>query len=228
MYLIEFCGAPGTGKTTVCRFLEKELKAEGLKVKNLEMPQYSYGKIKKRLVKLAFFFDKDCRRIMWAAHKYLTKADKADKKRWVGKILLAVYSAKETERNGFDVATFEEGCIQYITSAVHGVPISEESLEFAKVVVEAIYRNREEILINCKLELMENVSRLKNRNRSGDRFSCGTEEEIEARLKLKIENINKCSELLDKNKVFSVDLGNFPTAIESINRIVFVRLGINK
>lgn len=228
MHVIEFCGAPGTGKTTVCRFLEKELRAEGLKVKNLEMPQYSYGKIKKRLVKLAFFFDKDCRRIMWAAHKYLTKADKADKKRWIGKILLAVYSAKESERNGFDVATFEEGCIQYITSAVHGVPISEESLEFAKVVQDTIYRNREKILINCKLDLEENISRLKNRNRSGDRFSCGTEEEIGDRLKLKIENINRCSELLDKNDVFSVDLGDFSAAMGLINIIVYKRLGISK
>lgn len=221
MYIIEFCGAPGAGKSTLCLSLEDELAKKGYTVKGLEMPERKYNRIKRGLYKVAFLLDRDCRRVIFAAHKYLSAASKENKKIWISRMLFAIISAKQAEKAGIEIVTFEEGCTQYVTSIVHGVPMDENALRFARIVQETMYSNRTLMIFNCKLDIEENIARLKGRGRTGDRFSKGTEEEMRKRLELKIHNIDESVGLVDKENVHSVDIGDFFSAKKFVSSVVY-------
>lgn len=210
MYIVEFCGLPGTGKSTLCKAVEKNLAGKGAKVKNLQLIPLGYEWIERQINKVEMFFDRDCR---WIASLFRKNfSDREDGRYWILRIRQNILIAKKARKSGLEVATFDEGCIQFVTSVFHGVEMKERELEFAREVFRIAYGGYDTIVFDCSLEIGENVRRIRNRNRAGDRFLADTDEEIKKRLMIKRNNIEKCVALVNKGNVQGIDMLSYDEA----------------
>lgn len=214
MYLVEFCGLPGTGKSTLCKTVERDLAGKGAKVKNLQLIPLGYAWKERQINKVEMFFDRDCRRIASLFRKSFP--DKEDGRYWILRIRQNILIAKKARKSGLEVATFDEGCIQFVTSVFHGVEMKEKELGFAKEVFRIAYGGYDTIVFNCALEMGENVRRIRNRNRAGDRFLADTDEEIERRLVIKRKNIENCVALVNKENVKEIDMLSYDMASHEV------------
>lgn len=210
MYIIEFCGLPGTGKSTLCKSVEKGLLGKGIKAKNLQLIPLGYAWKERQINKVEMFLDRDCRRLASLFRKNFP--DNEDGRYWILRIRQNILIAKKSRKKGLEVATFDEGCIQFVTSVFHGNEMTEKELEFAKEVFHIAYGDYDTVIFDCSLEIGENVRRIRNRNRVGDRFLADTNEEIERRLIIKRNNLEKCVALLNKGNVKRIDMLSYDLA----------------
>lgn len=212
MYLIEFCGTPGTGKSTLCRAVEKDLRGKEMKVKNLQLIPLGYKWKERQINKVEMFLDRDCRKIS----SLYRKSFRGEKENiyWVFRIRQNILIAKKAQKKGLEVATFDEGCIQFVTSVFHGIEMKEKELKFAEEVFGIAYGGYDVIHFDCTLDVDENVRRIKGRSRVGDRFLADTDEEIERRLLIKRNNIEKCVALVNKGNVKEINMLSYDVATQ--------------
>lgn len=204
MLIVEFCGTPGCGKTTLCDEVEKNLREQGFFVQNLQKRKYPRSisdKIKVVMERFCYTHA-PCNRELRKALKVLRPYADADSLiDWPSRLLEACYRVHRAEKCGTQIGLFDEGCVQYLTSVFHGKKVAQEVQSVVDILCKKLYQNRT-VIFQCELEDSENYRRLVQRNKPDDRFLGQGEEVALQLLKNKKQNIDivlrmveKCSEI---------------------------------
>lgn len=223
MIIIEFCGAPGVGKTSQSKALLKYFTEKEYTAIDYMMWYFSdtsiLGRVTRKMRNILKYFTREAFRIYVVCLKNRCLWDNPNKKYWIARILEAYLCIRSCKRKNFDILIFDEGVIQYITSIFHEKNIKMDDLNSAKILLQNNICD-EKLIINCLLDFEENVNRLIERHRSGDRFIGENDSQIKRMLDLKIDNINKVLALADSNKIFSVNVSHFDNAQQLIREYV--------
>ena len=201
MRIIEFCGTPGCGKTTLCDQLLDELKAKGFTANNYNELKGSISKgFFRYLFKKGFF---------GSFMRLMTVMGFPNRDRIIYGMKIAVVRCQidEWSKNGkTDYLLFDEGILQYITSLSHGKPIA--NLEKLPKVLKPIYESADTYIIDSQVDIDTNIERLKKRANQGDRFLAGDTEEQKATLELKFKNIQAVLAHFAPSKLLQIDTAN--------------------
>lgn len=223
MILIEFCGTPGCGKTTLCDAVEEELLEKGYKVRNLQkksFPATIKDKIQVVINRFCFRYylpNRKLKKALEVIKPYLAQDSLIN---WVDRILETFYRIKKAEKAGVEIGVLDEGCLQFITSVFHGKTVSQDVQTLIDVLVEELYKNRS-VVFDCKIDSEENYERLVERNKPDDRFLAGTKEESICMLKQKRQNIEIVYEMVKKQHADMLIEGNvFPTK-EAVLQMIY-------
>lgn len=222
MLIVEFCGTPGCGKTTLCDEIEQELQLLGYKVKNLQKRKYPVSFADKVAVAVERFCFRHapCNRELKKALQVLRPyIDESSLINWPDRILEASLRIANAEKAGVQIGLFDEGCLQFITSVFHGKTVTEDVQSLIDVLIEKIYKERT-IVFDCQMDETENYQRLAQRNKSDDRFLIGGKEISLRLLKNKRKNIDAVLGMVARtsNKLLACS-SDFPTKEEVINQI---------
>ena len=213
MKIIEFCGCPGCGKSTVCDALEKELTQAGYRVINLQKRK-KCDTIGKKIDKIIRTFqyrhygaNRNLKHILYSISKDHKWADRILEAKWL------------ISRHGdYDYVLFDEGGIQFVSSLTED---SEESLERVQKVMNSNFYVVPTILFQCHLSQDENIKRLLGRNKAGDRFVTKDESEMRKCLEAKEWLLNSvCTYDWEKLRTIEVDTWNMENALEACLRFV--------
>ena len=216
MIIVEFCGTPGCGKSTLCAMLKRELLTRGYSVENLQEvyePRTFQGKIERRINKLKYqyaFFNYKRRKML----SYMASKDDASGY-WRQRILEAAYRIRQAEKKGIQIGLFDEGIIQFITSMYHEREFDNKVDKLIEDIDKNIYGDRV-ILVNCILDMDENYRRLKTRGRAGDRFLVGNDIDNKEALKAKKKKIDYIFEHMSNKKNIIIDMKNYEDIVEGL------------
>ncbi len=180
MKVIELCGNPGCGKTTIGKEVLNCLRKQGYNA-------YDYNEIKekKSLKNIRYLYGVNSWILLSRLIKFGLK-NGLNKKLLIYSIkitLLINYIKDNLNNKKIDYLLFDEGIIQYITTLSHNRTIGEEINPLSKMIRDN-YNNNDYYVFSCILDIEENVKRINTRNRQGDRFV--------------VDNIMKQKELLIK------------------------------
>lgn len=226
MVIVEFCGTPGCGKTTICDLIEEELQQQGIRVRNLQkrgFPRTYRDKIKVVIERFCFRNYAPNRRLKRALKVLLPYYDKCSLIHWPNRILESFYRTRKAEKSGIEVGLFDEGCMQFITSVFHEKELPDEIRELVDSLSEELYQNRV-IFVDCRIDLTENYERLEKRDRPNDRFLAGSREENLALLKTKRERIDTVLGMIKGQMVVHIDVKNTEQAVKEILEVIRQRL----
>lgn len=226
MIIIEFCGTPGCGKTTICDRVEEELLQQGIQVRNLQkrgFPVTYRDKIRERIERFRFRNYVPNRRLKKALGVLLPYYDKNSLIHWPNRILESFYKAKKAEKAGIEVGVFDEGCMQFITSVFHDKAIPDEMQSLVDALCKELYQNRA-LFVGCRIDLKENYERLERRGRPDDRFLAGSREENLALLKTKRDRIDTVLGMLKQQMVIQVEAKDTEQAVREILEVIRQRL----
>lgn len=226
MILIEFCGTPGCGKTTVCDEVEQELLGLGYSVKNLQkrkFPATYTDKIQVVIERFCFRHVPHNRKIKKALQVIKPYLAEDSLINWPDRILEVSYRIKKAEKAGVEVGLLDEGCLQFITSVFHGKTVTKDVQCLIDVLVKEVYKNRT-LIFDCKIDELENYQRLVKRNKPDDRFLTGGKENSLFLLKQKRNNISIVLEMLNRtSKELIGHQAGFPAkefVLEEIQRML--------
>ena len=221
MTIIEFCGTPGCGKTTICNQIEGVLLQQGYNVVNLHKKIYRYSnkftflnRIINKLLECIYKFyplNKQLKKALQVLSPYRSN-DSTD---WINRILGYYYWVRIAEKKGVEIALFDEGCLQFITSIFHEKKVEFDSKDIVDALKSIVYRNRT-IFIDCLIDINDNYQRLLSRNRKDNRFFNGDEKSIVKLLKQKRENIDIVLGILEPDNQIILNLSSDDNDIKSI------------
>lgn len=210
MKIIELCGNPGCGKTTLCGLLADRLREQGLRVF-----QYNEVKETKMVRNLKYFRSGECRRTAGVLFRYGSRIH-LNKRTFLYSVKCAVILEqlrRWKQRQKADYILFDEGILQYMTTLSHGVRM-DAGADKALALLSAYYSDPDYYVMNCRVSDAENVRRLRARNRQGDRFLMEDETSQLQALSLKQENIDKVIDGVSPLHLCQVDTGDKEKALE--------------
>ncbi len=186
MMIVEFCGNPGCGKSTVCRLVLEKLRERGIAAFD-----YNERKERSKLANLRYLLSPG-RPAAAAALWRFGAGSGVNKRTFVYSIKCAVV-LEQLKRWRDDPACqavlFDEGLIQYITTLSHGTVLGELDKDVTRLLRD-FYGSAEVYVVDCVLDTAENARRLNERNTAGDRFVSDDFWAQSARLALKRANID--------------------------------------
>ena len=223
MLIIEICGNPGCGKSTMGKSIQAKLEKQGYKIINL------YMKIFYKILWSKSFITRARNKLyVYKSRKYfknseLMKAlsvirphvDRDSYDIWSDRILELCYGMIEAKRKGFEIVLCDEGCLQFITSFYHDKEIGDEVTQLVLTLKNMLYKDNI-YLMNCRIDIDENYSRLLKRNREGDRFLAGDEAQVKELLSIKQRNIDKVLEIFHQEDMHTLDLTNGTSSVDTI------------
>lgn len=199
MLIVEFCGTPGCGKTTLCDEVEVELRALGYRVKNYQKPKQRVTFLERAKgvwIRCCYRYLCANKKIK-AALKTIRPYMKEDSHfYWVDRILELYYVIMQGEKVGEQIALLDEGCIQFITSVFHEKKVPPGIQPLVDALADEFYKNHT-IIYNCQIDLEENYRRLLKRGKSNDRFLKEDKLESFQLLSQKRENIESVLKMLE-------------------------------
>ena len=222
MKIIEFCGNPGSGKSTVCTELLKQLTELGFQAydyNDLKQPKY-YKNIK-------YLLQKDCRNTFRELLALRKGSGVFSKRNYIYsfKCAVVVTQLKQwEEKEAIDYILFDEGIVQYITTLYHGVNIPQEFLESKDILnsIKNFYQKDNVYLINCVIEEEENVNRLKKRSREKDRFLLEDDKDMREALQLKRNNLDSVIYAVNPRNCITIKLDNTDDACNIVKNYIGV------
>lgn len=212
MYICEFSGLPGAGKSTLCLDVVKQLRAMGKTVVTLsEIKKYKNGKVIE-LVKALFcckyfFFN------MYAIFYAFTQAGlKESLSHAAGLILLNYKLQKVKTKKCYDYCIMEEGVIQYITSIPHATNISKNFfLDKLLEQVLCIYGKINDIA--CEISIDEVINRIRKRNNiTTSRFDSQETPTLTNLLVVKGNNLRYVRSAIGQSMVLDMEM-NYETLV---------------
>ncbi len=226
MVIIEFCGTPGSGKTTICDRIEEELQQQGIRVRNLQkrsFPATYRDKLRVVIDRFRFRNYFPNRRLKKALETLMPYFDENSLIHWPNRILESFYRTKKAEKQGIEVGLFDEGCMQFITSVFHEKEIPDEIQSVVDSLCKELYRENA-VFFDCHIELTENYKRLEERGKPDDRFLAGSREENLALLKIKRERIDTILGMLKGQTIMRVEGKDTEQAVNEILNIIKQKL----
>ena len=186
MMIVEFCGNPGCGKTTVCgRTLEL------LRERGIAAFDYNERKERSKLNNLRYLLSPGRIGAAAALWRFGAKSG-VNKRTFVYSVKCAVVLEqlkRWRDDSGCEAVLFDEGLIQYITTLSHAAKIGALGERITGLLRE-FYGSTDVDVVDCVLDVAENARRLNKRNTAGDRFVSDDFAEQSARLALKRANID--------------------------------------
>lgn len=188
MTIIELCGLPGCGKSTLCGNIMEELKLHD--VDNVygrnDVMRYRYGFFSKILNRLRLY-----RCSPFILHK-LIKAytiDITSDPRYV-KRLVRLFAGlnKLSEDNNVDVVLLDEGIVEHVVSLAYGVKILDN--ETLQELMKLMFTSYNVIVINCHIDIDESIRRIKTRNKKNARYDYANSDDIKRLFEFKKNNID--------------------------------------
>ncbi len=223
VYVAEFCGAPGTGKSTLIAACQKELARQGFRVirlTNIRRKKSFIGKkiralrIRTREKLFSFYLkhNKSARSYLAYTSKYPPRAAK-----FIRKLLFSLFCLRFLNYRSYDYLFCDESFIQNVTSTAHDREFTKDELEwFSGFLNENIYSKYRISVVNCCLDLEENINRIEKRNQQGDWFNIGTREEKAERLKVKTRNIEEIIQRIECDRVITCDTADSDACVQKI------------
>ena len=218
MIVIEFCGTPGVGKSTLCERIVLELNTIGLKTDyRQEWLKRIQSSVLMKLYRetycvLSNYFRK--------YPKMIRKTATSDEKNlniWLKRIIeddLFIISSK-----GNKIIILDDGVVQSITSISHEKEINNELVSAAVCAQKEIIK-KPYLIFNCSLDIPTNIDRIRKRNRH-DRFFKYSNDELPVQLQQKRSNIEKVLRANESCKIVDLDMSNFESATsKALNEIV--------
>ena len=214
MMIVEFCGNPGCGKSTVCRLVLQKLRDRGLAACD-----YNERKERRKLRNLRYLLSPG--RVKTAAALWRFGAGSGvDKRTFVYSVKCAVV-LEQLQRweadPGCGAVLFDEGLIQYVTTLFHGSRIGRLG-EHVLSVLREFYGRENVYVVDCALDAEENAVRLNRRNVAGDRFVTDDSAEQHARLALKRANIDAVLDQVRPANLIRVSSADSEQAAEAVLR----------
>lgn len=198
MKIIEFCGNPGCGKTTISNALLINLKNHNFKTVN-----YNQIKEKSKLKLLKYFFSMNTWKVSLKLFNFGIR-NGINKRLFIYSIKSAIiikFINKIEKEEKIDCVIFDEGIIQYLTTLSHGRNIGNEIKKLPKKLID-IYKRNNYYVIKCEIDIDENIKRINQRNRKGDRFIDKNINSQKEKLKQKEKNIELVLETINpQNKI---------------------------
>lgn len=218
LIVVEFCGTPGVGKSTLCEKILSELYTIGLKADSreewLKRDQHS---LLMKLCRHAYYYFSNFFRRYPTLIKKCANSEEKNLNKWLTKIIEADLFIISSKRN--DIILFDEGIVQSVTSISHEKEITTDLLETSICAQKEII-NRPYLIFNCYLDIPANIDRIRKRNRH-DRFFNYSNEELPGQLQQKRRNIEKVLHANNRCKIVDLDMSNFENATsKAMNEIV--------
>lgn len=200
MYIIEFNGLPGCGKSTLCDEIISDFNEKNIislrdvinynssnstkNFINLMKILFNYKLILFNLAVLKFSlsYGFDFNRLIFAARLIKLNGN------------LYYYSKKNPNL----IAILDEGYIQYITSIPHTIELNIS--DDLKKMIKYIRSKHSFKFIHCEIDEETNYLRLFNRDNVARRFDSLSESELSETLMMKYRNIHTIRFLIDKEK----------------------------
>lgn len=214
MKIIEFCGLPGCGKSTLCDQIEKILSDSNCIVNNLQKPLHvDKPNIIRKTLKmldylryLCFMGNRDLKKKLF----HVKTVDNGQRyKKWAFRLLESNYRIYDAKRKGIEYGLFDEGCIQFLTSLYGNMCVEDDVV---RSLYDSIYGGNETIIFYCKVDSYINLERLKKRNRNNDRFLTDSDKETLERLEQKKLSIKRAIEAFNLT-VIEIDTKNIESAV---------------
>ena len=216
MYIIEFAGLPGSGKSTICKKCERLLKQLGHIATNVEVRALMYSGLSRRFFLLRVFLYPKSWKLSAIARRTIPREKRKEAGIGVNRMQQIVYLLDKYEKRGLEYALMDEGFVQFGTSICHDDYISDSILDFEKEVFKIAYNGRPCKHIYVDTDKADVIRRIKARNKPGDRFLSDSDEAMLKKLEVKEKNLFKCLELLDAGGVKKAQL----TGEESIDDLL--------
>lgn len=186
--IIELCGLPGCGKSTLFKELKKKWKEEGEKE-----PIYGREEVLKRNLAIRaldrVLFDKYSvgeRKELIRIINDNARHDSDWERRYIHRLLELTEGIRRMEGKNL---ILDEGLIQYITSLAYGSHlVAGEGLD--NLIKKVFPKNVEYYIINCNIPVETSIERVRERNRKNDRYDVGNEETRKKLMSVKKENID--------------------------------------
>ena len=213
MVIIEFCGTPGSGKTTICDEVERLLSEKGYRVRNLQKRMYPANYLDKLMVRIKryLFCSYSKNKRLKQALEYLTPYLPKDSLiNWPERILESFYRMEKARRAGIQVGLFDEGCIQFITSVFHDKAVVSDIEPFVAVLKEEMYRY-DTLLVDCLIDEEENYQRLAERDKPDDRFLKAGEAGCKQLLERKRKNIEIVLNMIKLQRIMTMETSEIET-----------------
>lgn len=208
--IVEFCGNPGCGKTTVCRGLLQKLRERGIAAFD-----YNERKEKSKLNNVRYLLSPGRMKTAAALWRFGAK-NGVTKRTFVYSVKCAVVLEqlrRWEEDPGCEAVLFDEGLIQYVTTLSHASALGALGEDVLSPLRE-FYRQADVHVIDCVLDTQENARRLNKRNIAGDRFVTDDFAEQSARLSLKRANIDAVLEQVCPANLIRVSTADSEQAVK--------------
>lgn len=221
MLVIELCGSPGCGKSYVLNELIKELDNRGYRVYKLNMGSKLKSrlqrKVKRTLRRWAVCSAPEIKkeRELAIAYAKLNHADRSSMA-FCYTLLYEMLKIKRINPKKYDIVLVGEGIVQSITSLSHGKRMDSNALELIRAIDTGFYSNYRTLLFLCHVDEDVNISRLKTRNKPGDRFLFSDDKEMADALRVKAENLKFVARRLSCVKKEELDLTVCEPAVRQI------------
>lgn len=217
MIIIEFCGPPGSGKSTLCDHIQDYYSTRGYKVENLRKRRGNKTLLDK-INKFAYIIKLNL--IIWRypiymkAIKYGAQFQNRAAYFWSKRLIEGVYRINKAQNNGIDIGFFDEAFLQYMTSISFNNELGSGWKDLLEYIDENVYCKRT-LIVHCTLDFEENIRRLEKRN-TYDRNFNGNRECTKEIVKNKEHKICEMSKQLKRSKVITIDLSNSDIARQTI------------
>ena len=220
--IIEICGAPGVGKSTLVASCERELRNRGYSVRRLaknprprsrvqKMVNLLRSKGRRKLFSVYSKIDKTCLKYFEYTAKY------PEALRFSRQLLMCMMCLRVFGYRNCDFLFCDEAFIQNVTSTAHNRKFTDDELDwFSTFLNENIYKAHKITVIDCHLDMEENLRRIEKRGKKGDRFNVGSKEEKTELLKVKTHNINEIIKRINYDRLIFCDTGDLDHCVQTI------------
>ena len=212
MMIVEFCGNPGCGKSTVCRHTLELLRERGIAAFD-----YNERKERSKLANLRWLLSPGRPAAAAALWRFGAKSG-VNKRTFVYSIKCAVVLEqlkRWRDDPGCQAVLFDEGLIQYVTTLSHAVKLGDLGEDVTKLLRE-FYGSTDVYVADCVLDMKENAARLNKRGTAGDRFVSDDFEKQSAMLTLKRANIDAVLEQVRPVNLLRVSTEDSRKAAETV------------
>ena len=198
MIIVEFCGLPGAGKTTLCDKVESECAALGYSVKNLHTRKAADSlakKVKKAVLRNKYTNWQGNREFKSLLDSFSSGYTDDRTAAWIDRLLEMNYLIHNS--NDLDIALFDEGFIQLISSICFDKPVKTNDSLFE--CVQNIISEFDYVIVNCQIPVKESYDRVIKRNRLNDRY-VGKYDEVTALYTMKDNNVRAIFDVIKPSK----------------------------
>ena len=173
MKIIELCGLPGCGKSTIADNTVEELKQSGTSVASMKVVYFAAGKGARRTFALikCLLNPRNYRLNIDILRLNRRYSGKLSCIKYAFQLILFIHNIEKTVNSGkYDIALMDEGIIQYLSAQADAARISDEAL-CRRIIGEISRRIPDWQVVYCMLDTDETMRRIRSRSSLSKRFS---------------------------------------------------------
>ncbi len=217
--IAEFIGAPGVGKSTICHRVMERIQSQGYSAINLHRDELRKGALTRKLYSLQALCGPYNRALRAAVRTYEEANRNPQSSVWMRDLLISALKLDKSYVEAYDLACFEEGPAQYLSSIAH----MKEMDAGAEAVISQMNRTvyaHDITAFYISADRDEIMGRLKERNKKNDRFTGGDDKDIGEALRIKTGNLEYLLTKLDFREIYRIDNHDIDKAVDEAYSII--------